>query len=253
MGRCATPRRSTISRSCALGRRRAAAAAAGRAEGECARCRTVPVRPFRVGAAREQGGHRARAPGANGPVQRGDPALVGGVRVGARLQEDDDRLGLGRGVPARRPRDPVGGVVQRGGAAPVARPDVRTGADQGPGHPGFVGRRGDVQRRVADVDVVPDLGEPEVTCVGADVDQLRRHQAQRGRRVVGGDRAAERRQQRVRAVIARGTPGRWPGRRPSPPGARCASCARTAPRGIRRCPAATSRRTSVTARRTSRR
>jgi hypothetical protein len=49
---------------------------------------------------------------------------------------------------------------------------------------GFVGRRGDVQRRVADVDVVPDLGEPEVTCVGADVDQLRRHQAQRGRRIV---------------------------------------------------------------------
>ena len=92
-------------------------------------------------------------------MQRRDLALVASVRIGTGLDQIGDRRGLGGRIPAGRARHAIGGVVKRSGAATVLRADVGAAANQAPCEITAVAGGGDMERGVADVQVVLDLVE----------------------------------------------------------------------------------------------
>ena len=101
--------------------------------------------------------------GATGPhraVQGRDAALVLDVRIGARSNQEFNRRILSVGIPRRRPRSPVSRVVDRLGAAPISRADVRALPRPAPWQCPISLRCGShVQRRITSVGVVGDLRE----------------------------------------------------------------------------------------------
>src|SRR5260370_37258625 len=97
--------------------------------------RTALVHQSRVGAIVDEGADGIRATRANGSMQRGDPAVVHGVRIRAGSDEVNDHLALrvpiptGRTRTPSRTRPPICGVVERFGSPSVTSPNVRAVRD----------------------------------------------------------------------------------------------------------------------------
>ena len=68
----------------------------------------------------------AGATGANGAVERGHPALIGGVRIGTGHDEAGDDLGLSERIPGEGTRPAVGRVVKRLSPSAIPCTDVST-------------------------------------------------------------------------------------------------------------------------------
>ena len=92
-------------------------------------------------------------------MQRRDTALVLRIRIRARPDQELNDGILRIGVPAVRPRNSVGRVVERFGAPSVSGGNVRTFRHKLLSDGWLVGRGSHVQRRITGVDVVGDLLE----------------------------------------------------------------------------------------------
>ena len=139
--------------------RSTAATASGVLNGEVERRGAAAVPEPGIGAVRQQRVDGGRATRANRPMQGCHSALVCRVRIGTRSNQELDRGGLSLRVPVRRSRYAGGRIVQRLRPSPIPRCGIRAVRDEIVRDVRPVGCGGDVQRRVACVDIVPDLGE----------------------------------------------------------------------------------------------
>jgi len=92
-------------------------------------------------------------------VQRRHAALIRGIGVSARAQQVLQSGRLCARVPSIRAGLAVAGVVQGLGTTTVSRADVGAACDKRSGDVRPIRGRGDVQRRITRVDVVPDLAQ----------------------------------------------------------------------------------------------
>ena len=139
-------------------------------------------------------------------MQRRYTALAGRVRVGARGDEVKDHLALRIRIRVARACAPICGVVERFGSPPVAGANRSALGDERLGEPTVMGGGGDMQGRVARVDVVTNrdkevgagilAGRPGPKRAGSQARCLIEHSRDPGV-VPGGDRSEERKQHTV--------------------------------------------------------
>src|SRR5262249_43692665 len=147
---------------------------------------------------------------AHGAMQRRHAAVVDGIRVSAGRDQAGDRRGLCVRIPCARARAAVGGVMKRLGAAAIAGTHIGARGDEFLCGLLPVAGGGDMQRRVAAIQVVPDLVEEVRLCtpagrplLGAGGRELRRcgQQSRRGRRVAGNDGTHEYHERAMRRPV----------------------------------------------------
>src|SRR5690349_20717931 len=109
-----------------------------------------------IGAAVYEGFDRGGTAVAYRSVERSDPALIGSVRVGAGPNEPGNDHGLLVGIPRRRTRSAVNGIVKRFCAKPVPRANVGSSGDQLLCNARLVCRRCQMKGCIARVEVVLD-------------------------------------------------------------------------------------------------
>ena len=94
-------------------------------------------------------------------MQRRYAALVDSIGIRPRLNKADNRGCLRGRIPAARTRTPDSGRMQRLGATPVPRVNVRSRSYEPADYLGLIRRRGDVQCSVACVNDATDRIEEE--------------------------------------------------------------------------------------------
>ena len=148
----------------------------------------------RIRARVQQRPHRRKRAGSNRAMQSRDARAIDSMRIRTDGREVLDRCGLRGRVRVIC----VCRVVERLGSPSISRPDIRAMADQQLGHRPSKRRRSDVERRVAAIDIVADVGEEEVgrALPGCPFFQRERRET---RRWPSGD-AQSRRQARWRRV-----------------------------------------------------